>query len=780
MKTRICALASVSLLAMSTGAFAQTSRPAAAPVAAAAEESTLGEIVVTARRKSESLQEVPQVVDVVSTDTLQKLNIQRFQDISAVVPGLTLTSATNGYQTGASMRGVSFDVVSGGGPTVAFYLNDVPVESNFLFQSLFDIGQIEVLRGPQGTTRGIAAPSGAITVTTHKPNVSEFGGYIDATATDQHGRNIQGAVNVPIIKDVLGVRIAALHDENDGDGVRSLNNNTRPSQKTDAFRSSLSFEPNDFFNANVTYQHLDRRLNTFTQVSGPGDGYNGPAITPQDRLSVQDGVNQVTQHQDYVVAQLDSRFAGQHLSYIGSYLFQKIETHSPQDIGNQIPGVELYQDLRSSSPAVTHEIRLASDAAPGKFLDYVAGVFYQRGSTTNDLTQPGAVFPTAFGSLPPSAATFNPAGVFYVNPTTEGTNTQLSEYASLTAHFGPDTELSVGGRHIDAKNHNLILVNYQTIILQEQPDSSKDHHFIYNVSLSHHFSRDLLVYANTGSSFRVASNQLIGVNNFELDPDVLALQFPPPETSKSYEIGAKSTFLDGRARLNVALYHQTYKNLIYPGQPVPYVSDNGLQSVVAQKAFTAFGDAVVDGIDIDGAFQITPDWNITASASYSDGHFKNASIPCSVPSLQTLDQFAAAGKAIALCNSNGAVTKNPYWTGTITSEYTHPITDSMNGFLRGLLTYNPQNARQSQGLVVPGYSLANFYAGLRSADGAWELSLFAKNAFATKETTSRDFAAQDLQGMLPAAQYGSSGYFVTAITPRREVGVNVHYAFGAR
>ena len=778
MKTRLCALASVSLIAVSTSAFAQASRPAPAPVAAPAEESTLGEIVVTARRRSESLQEVPQVVNVVSTDTLQKLNIQRFQDISAVVPGLTLTATTNGYQTGASMRGVSFDVVAGGGPTVAFYLNDVPVESNFLFQSLFDVGQIEVLRGPQGTTRGIAAPSGAITVTTHKPNVSEFGGYIDATATDQHGRNVQGAVNVPIIKDVLGVRIAALHDENDGDGVRSLNNSTRPSQKTDAFRSSLSFEPNDLFNANVTYQHLDRKLNTFTQVSGPGDGYNGPAITPQDRLSVQDGVNEVAQHQDYVVAQLDSRIAGQHLSYIGSYLFQKIEAHSPQDIGNQIPGVELYQNLRSSTPTVTHEIRLASDPAPGHFLDYVAGVFYQRGSATNVVSQPGAILPFAFGSTPPNGATFNPAGVININPNIEGTTTQLSEYASLTAHLGPNTELSVGGRHIDVKNHDTLLVKLGSIILLNQPDASKEHHNIYNVSLSHHFSRDLLVYANTGSSFRMPSNQLAGVNNVELDPDVLALQFPPPETSKSYEIGAKSTFLDGRARLNVALYHQTYKNLIYPGQPVPYVSDNGISSVVAQNAFTAFGDAVVDGFDIDGAFQITPDWNVSASASYSDGHFKNATIPCSDPSLQTLEQFQAAGKAIALCNSNGAVTKNPYWSATITSEYVHPITDSMNGFLRGLLTINPENNRQSQGLVVPSYSLANFYAGVRSADGAWELSLFAKNAFATKETTSRDFAAQDLQGL--STQFGSSGYFVTAITPRREVGVNVHYAFGAR
>src|ERR1700758_3586571 len=94
----VSAFTSVSLLAIASAATAQPAAPA--PTAATvAEESTLGELVVTARRRSESLQEVPQVVNVVTADSLQKLNIQRFQDISAVVPGLTLTATTNGYQT---------------------------------------------------------------------------------------------------------------------------------------------------------------------------------------------------------------------------------------------------------------------------------------------------------------------------------------------------------------------------------------------------------------------------------------------------------------------------------------------------------------------------------------------------------------------------------------------------------------------------------------------------------------------------------------------------------
>src|ERR1700743_2817903 len=122
-----CAGASLLVLASAAtqaGAAAAASAPAARPGG----DPTLGEIVVTARRRSESLQEVPQTVNAVTADTLQKLSIKQFQDIQAVVPGLALTPSATGFQNTASLRGISFDVTSGAQPTVGFYLNDAPVQ----------------------------------------------------------------------------------------------------------------------------------------------------------------------------------------------------------------------------------------------------------------------------------------------------------------------------------------------------------------------------------------------------------------------------------------------------------------------------------------------------------------------------------------------------------------------------------------------------------------------------------------------------------------------------
>src|SRR5205823_6223270 len=95
---------------------------------------------------------------------------------------------------------------------------------------------------------------------------------------------------------------------------------------------------------------------------------------------------------------------------------------------------------------------------------------------------------------------------------------------------------------------------------------------IYNISLSHRFTSDLMVYANTGSSWRTGPTQ-VGLNNALNDPTLNALTFLAPEKSTSYEIGFKSMFLDRRARLNVAVFRQTYNGLINRTAPLPYLSN---------------------------------------------------------------------------------------------------------------------------------------------------------------------------------------------------------------
>src|SRR5579864_7190134 len=138
------AFASVSLLSLTTPALAQT-----APAKDAGDTSVgSGDIIVSARRREERLQDVPKVVNAVTSEDLRKNNVEKFEDVSTIVPGLNLQDSHNGLVQNASLRGASFDVDSGlQSATIQFYLNDANTQANQVFTSLFDIGQIEVLRG---------------------------------------------------------------------------------------------------------------------------------------------------------------------------------------------------------------------------------------------------------------------------------------------------------------------------------------------------------------------------------------------------------------------------------------------------------------------------------------------------------------------------------------------------------------------------------------------------------------------------------------------------------
>jgi iron complex outermembrane receptor protein len=813
--------ASLLVLSSAAGAHAQAAAPGG-PLAAADQTATLGEIVVTARRRSESLQEVPQTVNAITADTLTKLNIQQFQDVAELVPGLTLTAATNGYTSSASLRGVDFNVNSGASATTQFYLNDAPIDANLALQAIFDVGQVEVLRGPQGTTRGEPAPSGAITLTTHKPNLSDFGGLVDVSASDHQARNVQAALNVPILKDVLAVRFAGLFDSNDVNGVRSINSAIRPRSDTSAFRISSSFEPSDRFNLNVTWQHLDKQITSFDQVYGTGSpggvfqfqsalgartgvtlpaNYNGPPLALTDLASVENRPTKVYQHSDIVTVQADSRIFGQHLSYVGSYTNFKLREFASTDSAHILAGVILNTNsVFSNQQTTTQEIRIASDPAPGRFFDYVVGGFYnwtQRGGIT---TQPAAALSAVYGT-PANPFTFNPSQVFNINILTPSALQEYSVFGNATFHLGSATELSVGARqlfYMSSNDQELLLGPPLNVVEQNLYRHVLYKPWIYTASLSHHFTRDLMVYFNTGSSWR-AGPQEPGITNGHNDAALNSLTFLSPEKSKSYEVGLKSTFWDGRARANVALYHQVFNGFIYdPSTNIPYLScATAIQALNTCSAstyqFTTNANATVNGVDLDTALQVTHEWNIAFQASYARGNLDNARVPCNdgdfngVPDAIKVNNnagFVAHNEFVAFCNSSQALSARPFWSGSIQSEYVHPIRDEVDAFIRALATITPQGRHVIQGQPpTPGYNLLNLYAGVRSNDGAWELSLYARNLFNNQTPLTGYFIGPGNignQAMFNTTVSGGSGYYSASLVAPREIGVNLRYAFGSR
>ncbi len=829
--TRYWMLAGASALTLvATAAAAQTTAAGADSPASAKAKVDDTVVVVTARRKNENLQNVPTTVSAVTGESIKKLALTQFQDVQAVVPGLTLgvSNVTSGRTPAPSIRGVSYDASTGAAPTVDIYQNDVPIGGDQAFQAMYDMQGIEVIRGPQGTVRGRTAPSGAITLTTRRADTRYFGGYFSALASDHDARNLQGALNVPIINGVLGMRIAGVHDENEGDFVKSVHNSENPLKSTSSGRASLYFTPTSNFDANITYQGLDVHNRQFTQVEGPGApggvssaapaGYNGPAITSSQRLGVTDDPRITKTNYQLWTGQVNWTLGSNRLSYVGGYDTSKGLTHSDIDYGNNVIGHGFYQDLNSRSKQTTHELRLTS-VGSDRLFDYTLGYYYQKSSNLTTGGQPASFLAGTFGNPanPADPTVFNSQ---YMLPTIIYVNNQSTEksfYANGVLHLGK-TEISAGYRHIVSDVNNAQIINLgagmiatkigfpcsfahfastfgggycdvpiaaSTTPVQNATEVDRKSPSVYNLSISHRFSDNVLAYGTYATSWRRGANN-ISLANADSDPVLSALTFLPDESSTSYESGIKTNWFAKRLRLNLAIFDQKFNGLMFQEASIPYLAANGAQTQVQSTTINIGANSIVKGFDFDGAYQITPNWSLSGGLSYADGKVANALVPCrdsnfdGVPDtgLPTASQFQAHNAHIAECKTNQSVSRDPLWNANATTEYWRPV-GNVEAYVRALATYYPQNTRRNLTYLVPAYSLVNLYAGVRSPDGDWDLGFYVRNLFNTGATTSLE-PDPTPSASNAATYFGSSGYYFTSYTPPREVGIQLRYAFGSR
>src|SRR5690606_21022275 len=132
------------------------------------------------------------------------------------------------------------------------YFNEISVDAQTAFTAMYDLEQIEVLRGPQGALRGRTAPAGAITIRTRRPDLTDVDGYAQATVTTRDAVNFQAAVSIPLVRDRLALRAAMLIDRNDLNRVHNVNRDDSSRSTTESARLSLAYAPTDNFNAVVT------------------------------------------------------------------------------------------------------------------------------------------------------------------------------------------------------------------------------------------------------------------------------------------------------------------------------------------------------------------------------------------------------------------------------------------------------------------------------------------------------------------------------------------------
>lgn len=853
-------LAASSLVALASPAMGQqppsTQESAAATTDDIGELTPTNEIVVSARRREESIQEVPQTVNVVTAAQVEKLNLRNFTEISSVVPGLQMQSAS-AFSNTATVRGIAFDpAASGNNPSVEFYLNDAPISSGFLFQTTYDFGQFELQRGPQGTLRGRASPSGSIAVTTRRPDLNEVGMAMNGTLTGRNVVKLDGAFNIPIIQDVLGVRLAGVIDHNRGNQVHSIFEETNPDiakalrNESQSIRVSARFEPTDWASFNVMHQDLHNESHNYAQVMSesllnPAAGVSTTTlIDGRDRLSIDEQGTYTRSDQNVLIANADIRFAGQKLSYVGSWNKQDFGILSPQDNANFFtpPGVTLTQrapsDLagfdqvcsnesgvlstgaydqctHSTGKRRSHELRLASDERIGGVVDYVVGLFYDQNDNPSNLTQETPVVASAT-ALPLRILTINRTSILR-----RGESTEKSAFGNITAHLLDDKlELSGGLRYIHYENENALyqssssgtvqcaeLVNTAQKCNPPTTDAQNTNAAVYTASVKYKITPDMMVYALTGSSWRPGPR---AVGNFSFGPNrggqtarELSFQNLPPERSESYEIGLKTSFLNGRGRVNISAFHQKFKNYPFFGPTVFYLSTNssGVVSVATANNPGAFGflspvPVTVNGGEVEVSYQILDRWSLGVNGAYADGQIKNGTIACTDlngdgipdvnparPTVAQLQAAAGPGQTMSQCSGiNRRAAATSKFSANLQTEYGFGVGQNTDGFIRGLYSFFGQTRASPDNPFddVGAYGLLNLFAGLRGKDGAWEVTLFGKNILQQREilTVGGSVVSTSVQvGATGTNQ--TSPYRAITMTAPREFGVSARIALGS-
>jgi iron complex outermembrane receptor protein len=220
-------------------------------------ELVLEEVVVTATKKEENVQDIAQTVNAVTGGTLDDYQIRDLSELAQVVSGVEFTQIDPRRST-IIMRGQKMDPDGGNDQPIQGYIDEVPLRAGEMFLQMYDTERVEILKGAQGTLQGVVSTGGAVQIYTRSAQVgsNERNGYVKTTWADNMTSIIEAASDLHL-SDTLSMRVAGVMNNNDGKEVRNIRTNVNESHSYDSGRISLSWEPSDALSVRFKYQNME-------------------------------------------------------------------------------------------------------------------------------------------------------------------------------------------------------------------------------------------------------------------------------------------------------------------------------------------------------------------------------------------------------------------------------------------------------------------------------------------------------------------------------------------
>ncbi|KKC24822.1 ligand-gated channel protein [Sphingomonas sp. SRS2] len=728
--------------------------------AAADADTSQNEIVVTALRRESTVQTTPMAITALTGETLTNAGVVDVLDYAKFAPSLRIIDLGPG-QRRISLRGIQ----ASGEPTVGTYFDDVALTGSVGTASdaagrtgdftMFDVDRVEVLRGPQGTLYGAGAMGGAIRVITNKPT-QKFEGLVDAQISTTRGGDknhaINAMVNVPLVEDLIAAR-AVMYRRFSGGYVDNtfLGRDNVNEAKVTGGRLTVRFTPTETFtlDASAMYEDVEAispiwqanlgAYKNFEQVLAPNNGNSqlysltanwdfGPAaltsVTSYQERKTEDGFDDTWYTATF-------RTPGRCATVVNGGA-----ACSP----TQLTGFFDYVDSLFPMAAVVNakvkdfaqEVRLSS-TGEGAF-SWTLGGFYQK--RKNEGRYEDVLADAATGEI------IKPLTAPAYRRRVRDELRQLAAFGEGTFAVTPELKLTAGIRYFDYDKTvggfvdiPLPLIGAGALPPKFVDASEKGTLLKFNASWE--ASSDIFLYATAAQGFRPGgANSVIGLPG--------ALTSYEADRLWNYEAGTKLQLLDRKLTLNLAAYQVDWDNIIVRGRTL-----DGVYSFLSNA-----GAARIRGLEAEAFLRPTRGLQFTLSGNYNSAKLSEDQINANI---------TAAGR------KGDRIPFVPRWTGAIGFEYTVPVSDGVDLFLRSDANYvgasysefRPTNVNRKK---VESYTLVNARIGVDFEESNTGLYLFVNNMF--------DKVAINRQTQ---ASWPSSNN--TTSSPPRTIGINLRKGF---
>jgi iron complex outermembrane receptor protein len=732
------------------------------------DQGTLQEVVVTATKREQTLQEVPLAVSAVTGDTLQAMGAESFTDYARTVPGLTFTDLGAGRQKPA-LRGMN---VTTGSDVVSYYIGEIPLPTTagtlaltVANPALIDVDRVEVLRGPQGTLYGSGSMGGTIKLVPNGPDLSKTLGFVQANATATQGEGgtapggeLDMGLNVPLIPDVAALRTVAWGRDNDGfinreygytgsfpagSAIPTGVAKNIPDEHTWGFRTEGLLKLSDQLSILGLVYLQDQKFNGFQDITGG-------ASNPDDAL-VQDLISNVSEPSEnkfqlYALTVTYDFSTLRLVSATGLYRAYQDAVEEGTSTLQSFVGAPAFPNALTETNSLrdyTEEFRLATTKPIAGLFDGVVGLFYSDKRTERAVSYSPSNYNSIAADNDPQNPLYVPGNDMFTD-NEGGTERQVAEFGELTYHLFRGLDLTFGIRHFRISSDNdglysgLFAGTFTPKVIAQQASSEGT---VYKGNLSYQLSPDALAYAQFTQGFRPGFGQTPPPDNCNAGANAGDVQ---PDSVDNYEIGVKTGWLNKRLTVNASVYRIDWRN-IQQLEALPCGFD----------IYGNAGKAINRGVELEAEGRISSYLNAGLSGSYTSAKLQNS---------------ATAFAAMA----GDQIENVPSWQYAVYAETAFPVGQGFEGFGRVDYQYTGSSFgnynRLDDGMRDPlsklgALRLLNLRTGIRR--GNWEIALTGSNLL-------NQIARESIETSLLADIPGRPRYVVNR---PRTFGISGRYAF---